>query len=233
MTTLYTLLYSLSSAQSLTYRPPPSVNSVSDILAWNASKPRPLSERVRFAIKLYDSIVPLIPSLFYASRPPTILLDIMSIIIYAFYRGLLFSVFGYMREIRFVHIISELFKRFPETSDTAPTIIFVLRTFGIGYARLHFSPYSVKSCMGLPMSLTFLSVLYSKTTTRFCILRQQAASNYRLHISTIASTLVGRFSRFFPSMSMNYFYNDQTPYPFSNQILVIRYSTHGLILSML
>jgi len=85
----------------------------------------PIRKAFSFSSKSYENIISFVSCLFKNSNPPAILSIIIPIIVNSIYLCLLLSKFFDVLKIRFIHIISKFFKRFPETFYSTTAIIFV------------------------------------------------------------------------------------------------------------
>ncbi len=118
----------------------------------NPQKPRvnstsfsPLSNTKIFSLKLNQYISSSIPSLLFFSRPTAITFGVLSIIINSVQSCIRYSMFFYVRKIRFIHIGFEICKRFPRAFNTASTILRVIGAFRVVASSKNISINSTKS----------------------------------------------------------------------------------------
>ena len=77
-----------------------------------------------FFIKdFYNRVISPVSRLNSESRPTTVFLRIMSVVVSTIYSRLLLSKFFDMFKVRFIHIISELFKGFPQTFNSTAAVV--------------------------------------------------------------------------------------------------------------
>lgn len=111
----------INSRQSPTHRPTPPDSGV-DSFCLYSSNFRPLSNRQISPLKIKKVIIPFIATLFFVGCPTTVLSRVMFAIIRPLKARVPLSKFFNVLEVGFIHIISEIFERFPKT-PYSPTAI--------------------------------------------------------------------------------------------------------------
>lgn len=126
---------------------PPTIKSVINQKARNADYFSPFSNTVLFPPKFKDMIVEPVSLLVFHTVPSTVLSTIITQTINSINRGLFFAKFFNMFSIRYVHVVSKLFKRFPKAFNSLCAVPFVGMIFGVSTPSKHASVDSIKSCL--------------------------------------------------------------------------------------
>src|SRR3990167_2702315 len=154
----------------------------------------PFSSRVFLSSKFSKNILSRILPLFKQRCPSAIFFAIIPIIVNSINRSIFYSKFFYMKFIRFIHIISKIFKRFPKTFYSSRSIHIILRAIRI--LTSHFKPYisiikttrMMLARKSVSSGTNINSFSATHTTTRdYSFISKVSTSNYVI-TSTIAFT---------------------------------------------
>lgn len=137
--------------KSLFYRPLQLVNSYSDCGLTDAGLFSPLGQIKSFTLKGYQTVSSLIVHLLLHSSPSAIFFAVMPVIINPINARVLFSKLFDMLKVRFVHIVSELFKGVPKTLDSATAVYVPPISAGFGTPNLDISKGLPESSLGQPV----------------------------------------------------------------------------------
>lgn len=108
-------------SQSL-FSTPTLFKSIPNSRGFYFSNLRPFRKALSFIVKSNEMVVTFVSTLFDLSSPSAIFFRVVSIAAYSINRGVRFTKFFYMSQIRFIHIVFKLHKRIPQTFYSFSTI---------------------------------------------------------------------------------------------------------------
>ena len=162
---------------------------------------------------------PSILGLFQYGRPSTVLGRVIAVVVNAIYGGVFVSVFSKVQEIRFVHIISKVFKGFPTVahSNTSATIVRKASLARHGSTAQHRGPLLIKMIVSICHTMSnkpSLVQLFSKAATA----SRLATNDLVLLLNGRLSAIALEYPKVVISLSMRFFERKEAPKAFTGYV---------------
>jgi len=155
---LYKLIFHFRSSES-SFNRPSIINSCGKTSSTNSEFFCPIRYTLSFPIKCNQMIRSSISRLFLVSTPGTILRRIIFIVINSINRSFRFTKLFNMVQIRFMHVVSKLYKRFPDTLNASTSIFGITKTSRIIASIKYAKKNRIKS--GSPHSMFIKRIVFT------------------------------------------------------------------------